>query len=110
MRYQVRITKTAENDLNSAADYIEFNLLNPQAADNLLDKAEEVIGKLSASPKAHRLVDDPVLRDWGIRFVAVNNYLAFYKIDEESKIVYIIRFLYGRRNWADILKGGSASL
>ena len=36
MKYDIHITRAAEKDLNSAADYIEFVLLNPQAADDLL--------------------------------------------------------------------------
>ncbi len=42
MNYQIHITKKAEQDLEGAADYIEFTLLNPDAADALLDKAEEI--------------------------------------------------------------------
>ena len=36
MSYQVHITSTAEHDIMRAADYIEFTLKNPNAADNLL--------------------------------------------------------------------------
>jgi plasmid stabilization system protein ParE len=110
MKYSVRITDSAETDLNSAVDYIEFNLLNPQAADNLLDCVEGVFKKLSDAPQIHALVDDPVLNAWGIRFVTVNNYMAFYRIDERFKIVYIVRFLYGKRNWIDILKNMPSSM
>ena len=104
MSYDIHITKKAEDDLNSAADYIEFNLLNPKAADDLLDKAEEELGTLSDMPQTHRLVDDPVLRAWGIRFILINNYMAFFIIDEDAKTVYIVRFLYQKRNWIQILK------
>ena len=33
MSYQVHITSTAEHDIMRAADYIEFALKNPNAAD-----------------------------------------------------------------------------
>ena len=36
MSYQVHITSTAEHDIMQAADYIEFTLKNPDAAENLL--------------------------------------------------------------------------
>ncbi len=77
MSYQFYITSTAEHDIMRAADYIEF-----------------------------RLVDDPVLASWGIRFVIVNNYLAFYTIDEEKQTVIIVRFLYQKSNWTSILRQG----
>jgi len=51
-------------------------------------------------------VDDPVLAVWGIRFIRVNNYLAFYTIDEDKKVVIIVRFLYQKSNWNTILRQG----
>ena len=106
MSYDIRITRAAEKDLNSAADYIELVLLNPQAADALLDEAESKIGELSVFPEKFALADDPVLKDWGIRFTLVKNYIAFYVVSEEDRTVYIVRFLYGKRDWISILKQG----
>ena len=106
MNYELRITRAAENDLNEAADYIEFVLLNPQAADDLVDAVEETLPTLAQYAQRYALVDDPVLRAWGIRFVQIKNYLAFYTISEEEQKVYIVRFLYGKRNWISILKNG----
>ena len=104
MSYQVHITSTAEHDIMRAADYIEFK--NPDAADNLLDAATEQIGSLADLPQKFHLVDDPVLASWGIRFVIINNYLAFYTIDEEKQTVIIVRFLYQKSNWTAILRQG----
>ena len=77
MNYQVHITKTAEK-----------------------------IGELTQMPEKLQLVDDPVLAVWGIRFIRVNNYLAFYTIDEDKKVVIIVRFLYQKSNWNTILRQG----
>ena len=106
MNYQVHITSTAEHDIIRAADYIEYVLKNPDAANNLLDVATEQIGSLSYLPQKFRLVDDPVLASWGIRFVAINNYLAFYTIDDEKQTVIVVRFLYKKSNWSSILQMG----
>ena len=110
MNYQIHITGKAERDLAEAADYIEFTLLNPQAADDLLDKAEEEINKLTFMPEKFKTVDDPVLAAWGIRLIVINNYLAFYLIDEKTRTVHIVRFLYGKRNWISILRNEPVSL
>lgn len=106
MSYNIHITSTAERDINSAADYIEFTLKNPDAADNLLDPVEEQIRSLSEMPERYRIVDDPVLSSWEIRFVIINNYLAFYTIEEEQQLVIIVRFLYQKSNWNSILRRG----
>ncbi len=106
MSYRIHITSTAERDIMSAADYIEFTLKNPKAADNLLDEAEAQINSLSELPEKFPLVDDPVLASWEIRFVIIKNYLAFYTIDKETQTVIVVRFLYQKSNWNSILRKG----
>jgi plasmid stabilization system protein ParE len=106
MSYDIHITSTAERDLIRAADHIEFNLKNPKAADDLLDEAEKQINSLSDFPEKFRLVDDPVLASWGIRFVIVKGYLAFYTISEEDTRVIVVRFLFQKSNWNAILRQG----
>ncbi|MDD7379439.1 MAG: type II toxin-antitoxin system RelE/ParE family toxin [Lachnospiraceae bacterium] len=64
---------------------------------------EEKIYSLADFPERFCLVDDPVLSSWGIRFIILNNYLAFYIIDDEKNMVIIIRFLYQKSNWNAIL-------
>ena len=57
MSYQLHITSTAEHDIMRAADYIEFTLKNPNAADNLLDETS-VAGRLvSLSAQSQHLTD-----------------------------------------------------
>lgn len=104
MKYNIHITEKAEADINAALDYIEFNLMNPIAAENLLKILEKDISTLADSPYSHRIIDDPVLNAWRVRFLIIKNYMAFFVIDEDSKTVHVIRFLYGRRNWIHILK------
>ncbi len=106
MSYRIHITSTAERDIMSAADYIEFTLKNPKAADDLLEVTEAQINSLSELPEKFRLVDDPVLASWEIRFVIIKNYLAFYTIDKETQTVIIVRFLYQKSNWNSILRKG----
>lgn len=107
MTYKVHLTKVAKQDLSKALDYIEFSLHNPSAADKLLNNAETIIDSLAYMPARHPVIQDRVLSARGIRYVKVDNYLAFYFIDEEKCAVYVIRFLYGKRNWISILREGT---
>ena len=106
MIYNIHITKTADADLNSAVDFIDHIMLNPQAADNLLLEAEEKITDLATFPEKYSLVTDPVLNAWGIHLTTVKNYLILYTVSEEEKCVYIIRFLHSKQNWNAILGHG----
>jgi plasmid stabilization system protein ParE len=51
-----------------------------------------------------RDVPDEYLAEKGIKFVMIKNYMMFYTINEDEKTVIVIRFLYGRRDWKNILK------
>ena len=106
MSYSLHITCAAERDIDNAADYIEFVLKNPDAAERLLDAVTEDISSLAMNPEIYPVVDDSVLRSWGIRFITIKNYLAFYTIDAKRSTIYIVRFLYSKRDWRTILKHG----
>lgn len=54
-------------------------------------------------PTRYPLCHDEVLHMWGIRFVPVKNYLLFYIVREDEQKVYVLRFLYSKRNWQKIL-------
>ena len=106
MSYSICVTATAIQDLKEVTDYIDYTLKNPQAADNLLDEFEAKTTKLTTFPTKFQLVDDALLASWGVRYVVVKNYLAFYVIAEKQKKVYIVRFLYQKSDWSSILKTG----
>ena len=102
--YDIDITEPAEQDIRKTIEYIDEELHNRTAAEKLLNDVEDAIFSLSEMPQRYRLVSDRVLASQGIRFLPVNNYLVFYVVREEAKMVVIERFLYKRRNWATILK------
>ena len=104
MSYHLHITSVAERDISQAADYIEFVLKNPKAADDLLEETDQKINALLPFPQEHPIVEDKLLAAWGIRFTQIKNYLAFYVIEENQ--VTVIRFLYAKSNWISILKVG----
>ena len=104
MSYHLHITSVAERDISQAADYIEFVLKNPKAADDLLEETDQKINALLPFPQEHPIVEDKLLAAWGIRFTQIKYYLAFYVVEENQ--VTVIRFLYAKSNWISILKAG----
>ena len=102
MTYKVIFSETARQDIRSACRYLSVTLQNRKAADDLRVKAKEILESLAAFPERFQIVNDPILSSCGIRAVGINNYLAFYTASEDG-YVYIVRFLYSRRNWAEIL-------
>ena len=104
MNYSVNITDLAEEDILATVKYISNALKNPIAANNLLDEIEKHEKKLEEMPNIYPFVNDEYLSQKGIKYVIIKNYLMFFTIDENNKIVNVIRFLYGRMNWQTILK------
>ncbi len=74
------------------------------AANNLLNEIEKYEKILEKMPSIYPLVSDEYLAAKGLKFVLIKNYVLFYTIDKNNKIVNVIRFLYARRNWKEILK------
>lgn len=101
MSCDLHITRHAERDIQAAADYIEFDLYDPEAADDMLDEATEKIEDLVNFPMKYPLADDPILKSWGIRYFAVKKYIVFYVIAGQT--IYVVRFLNQRRDWISIL-------
>lgn len=104
--YTIHITHTAQRDVTKAVSYIDNVLKNPIAADALIDEFETRIQELASFPEKYSLAKDPLLASWGIRFLVIKNYLAFYFVNQEIKTVHVVRFLYGKSNWVSILQDG----
>ena len=104
MNYSVNITDLAEDDILATIKYISSVLKNPIAANKLLDEIEKHEKILEEMPNIYPFVHDEYLSQKGIKYVMIKNYLMFYTIDENNKIVNVIRFLYGRMNWQIILR------
>jgi len=100
--YFVNITDIAEEDILSTAKYIADTLKAPKAANNLLDEIEKHEDELKKNPHIYPLVSDEYLAEKGIRFVLIKNYMLFFTINDD--VVDVIRFLYGRRDWKNILR------
>ena len=102
MNYRLYITDTAEKDISRAVDYINFVLKNPKAADALLEETDQKINALLPFPLEHPVVEDKLLAAWGVRFLQIKNYFAFYVVEESQ--VTVIRFLYAKSDWGSILR------
>lgn len=97
----LKYSPEALKDLDDIWEYIHSELSNPEAADHtvnaILDRAETLRefpcsgAPLGAISRIHS----------DYRFVTAGNYLAFYRIREET--VYIDRVLYARRDCLRIL-------
>lgn len=100
----VVFTEPAEYDLLDIEYYIFVDLNNPQASERIIDGILDAAESLEDFPEDHPLLDDELLCRMGLRMTRFDNYNIFYYYDEQQDIVYIIRVLYNKADWKNILK------
>lgn len=98
---QIRVAPTAINDLKEIKSYIEHDLSNPIAANNVIKRIIADYSNLEISPYMGTSLSTRVPFDTDYRFIVSGNYLVFYKVDNEYISIY--RILYGRRDYLKII-------
>lgn len=102
-KYKIQFSKDAKNDLKDIYIYIKYSLQEPINAKKQIDKIRKDIYKLEDDPKIYAIIKDEIIKKREIRKIKVNNYIVFYKVEENKRVVEIVRIMYGRRNWTKIL-------
>jgi len=98
MIWDVFYTESATKDLQGIYDYIAYDLLEPETAEDQANRILDAADSLEHMPMRHRLCDYEPWRTMGLRVIPVNNYLIFYLPDESLSSVAIIRIMYNRRD------------
>jgi len=93
-----------DSDIDDVCQYIKGNLEAPMAAENLLKELKGKLNYLKENPFARSFVQDEFLANIGFRQIKVKKYVIYYIIDERKNEIYLIRFLYTKRDWKNILR------
>lgn len=110
MSYTINFTAPARQDIKNAVQYIAFTLNNITAAISLNTLAYAKINTLPDFPEKYPLVSDISLAHYQIRYIPVDNYLMFYRINKTKEEIQLLRFLYAKSNWQSILKANKTTV
>ncbi len=103
--YKLTFLPLAKKDMDEIVYYISFNLKNKKAA---LDSANEFIKNanniLTFSYGASEYTSLVNKLEYTYRCVKIKNFYMFYVIDEDKKVITIVRVLYRKRNIDKLLK------
>jgi toxin ParE1/3/4 len=102
--YLLNFTKIIHEDIDSSYKYIAEKLEAPRAAENLIKEIIEKLNYIKETPYSRPLVQDNYLASFGIRSIKVKNYVIYCNVDENEKIINVIRFFYNKINWIKLLK------
>ena len=93
----------ALEDLIQTKAYITEELSNEQAARNLIAGIMKQIKQLGHFPQSGPSLNSAAGFDTDYRFLICGSYMVFYRADPDK--VYIVRVLYGKRDYMRILFG-----
>lgn len=101
--YKIVFSHAAIEDLLKIKRYITDELGSEQAAVDTVAKITGKIRQLTDFPLSGPSLSTIINFETSYRFLVCGNYTAFYRV--HSNEVRIIRVLYGRRNFMQILFG-----
>ena len=100
VKYELRYLPLFYEELEEKAVYIAEKLMNPQAANDLLDAVEKAI--LERLPNAESFEPYHSLKERKYPYYRINvrNFSIYYVVigDDSNKIMEVRRFLYNRQN------------
>ncbi|GAB2025894.1 hypothetical protein OfM1_19660 [Lactovum odontotermitis] len=105
IKYTVRLSEPAKEDLKNIRDYILVNFYSRQSAEAKVDLILTALEILVLFPEASPTVESrgygQVTDDGKVyRYLPIENYIAFFYI--EDRAVYVARILSSRQDWAKL--------
>ncbi len=100
-KYNIEYSKESKQDLIGIKQYIKYNLQEPETSQKLISKIRNEINNLKSNPEIYAIIDDGLIKKLEIRKLIVDNYIVFYRIKNNN--IEIVRVMYGRRNWINLL-------
>lgn len=97
--YSVLLAPIAIEDLKGIRRYIALELCEPEIATALVNRIQEEILRLQCFPYSHQLIRDSVMAQLGIRYLIVENYMVYFRIQEIIKTIEVLRIAHERSNW-----------
>lgn len=98
-KYKVKLNKRAFKDIDSIFEYIALEKLAPENAKGQTDRIWKALKTLESFPHSHQLCTDGRYAGKNYRQLIIDNYIAIFRIDENTKTVYIVTIQYQGRNF-----------
>lgn len=101
--YEVHFTDKAEQDLIEILLYVSEILKEPGIAERLYGTIKKQVQSLNHMTQRYAIVEEEPYRTYGVRKIPIENYIAFYIVEERPQKVHVFRILYNRREWQNLL-------
>lgn len=101
--YEIVIEAEAKDDIVQIFEYICNTLMEHNTASRIYLNIYKSISSLGIFPERCAVIRKEPWHSKGMRRLISGNYLIFYYIDKKAHIIHILRVLYSKRNWENIL-------
>ena len=102
-KYKVQLSNKAKDDYKSIIRYIRYELLEPNIAEKYAELIRNELNSLEYQPQKFAIIDYDIIKKYNFRKLIIKNYIAFYRINEDEKIVNVERILYNGTDWKNKL-------
>lgn len=102
-KYKVLLSMQAKNDYKEIINYIKYELLEPAIAEKYANLIKNELTALEYQPNKFPIINYEVIKKYQFRKLVIKKYIAFYRINNEDKVVNVERILYGASDWKNKL-------
>jgi len=103
-KYNVKISETAEQDLENIISYLRYDLAGDIIADKYKILFKQELKKLENIAGSMPVLDKKLTGFENIRKINVRNYIIFYNVDEINDEVFVVRIGHAFMDWEKYLK------
>jgi toxin ParE1/3/4 len=97
-KYKVKLNRRAFRDIDSIFEYIALEKQSPENAKGQTDRIWEALKSLDTFPQSHQERTEGRYAGKGYRQLIIDNYIAIFRIDDDTMTVYIVTVQYQGRN------------
>ena len=102
-KYKIYVSSDAKQDLLSIRSYIDKVCQSGVTSQKLMVSIDKAIFGLDENPHRCPKISNETIKKYGVRKLIIKNYIIFFRIDDKTKNVQILRVLYARRNWEKLV-------
>lgn len=103
-KYIVKVSETAEKDLEDIISYLRYNLANDIVADKYKILFKQELKYLENIAGNMPILDESLTGHKNIRKINVRNYIIFYIVDEDNFKALVLRIGHAFMDWEKFLK------
>ena len=103
-KYKIKVSETAENDLENIISYLRYNLSGDILTNKYKLLFKQGLNDLENIAGSMPILDEKLTGEKNVRKINVRNYIIFYIVDEKTSEALVLRIGHAFMNWEKYLR------